>query len=124
MPDHNPDATPLLQPDDDELNAQLRSARDELAIRSRTRTLCLQLQQDWEIYRKARLDDADTGSSPVNTLKLEAMAIISALADFHCCAAHGLMEQGEDETAHNWTLDEGMLRAAYIQLAHIDTETL
>lgn len=117
----NLDAT--YDPGDDELNASLRTVRDELTIRSRTRSLCDQLQQDWEVYRKARLDDADTGSSPVNTLKLEAMAIISALADFHCCTAHHL-ESDDPELAHNWTIDEGVLRSAYILLAHIDTETL
>ena len=120
----NLDADAPCEPSDDDLNASLRCARDELTLRSRTRTLCLQLQQDWESYRKARLADADTGSSPVNTLKLEAMAAIAALADFHCCAAHNLNDEGDDEAAHSWSLDEGMLRSAYVLLANIDTETL
>ena len=119
-----PDLDATCDPGDDELNASLRSARDELTLRSRTRILCEQLQQDWEAYRQARLNDSDTGSSPVNTLKLEAMAAIAALADFHCCCAHHLAEDDDPELAHNWTLDEGMLRSAYVLLAHIDTETL
>jgi len=112
------------QGNDHNLSADLRGVRDKFIVHNRTKELCLQLKQDWDTYRNDRMSGKETGASPAHALKLEAMAIISALADFHCSCGAQLDAAGAKGPAHNWALDEGKLHAAEMLLSHIDTETL
>ncbi len=122
MPSSNPepDYDPLS---DDELHESLVQARHGLALNERSIEVMHKLQHDWTAYRKQCSAGIATGASPVSLLKLEALASIAALSDFHCHMAHCLMEDGSAEEAHGWSVEEGYLNAAFTLLAQIDTES-
>lgn len=123
MPTSNP------EPDydafsDEELQESLVQARHGLALNERSRAVKQQLAEDWERYRALACEDAETGASPVSLLKLEAMAAIAALADFHCHMSHELLDRGLETESHGWAVDEGFLNAAFTILTHVNTEDL
>ena len=111
-------------PSDEDLQESLVQARHGLALNERARTLQRQLVLDWGTYRQQTEGGADTGASPVSLLKLEALASIAALTDFHCFMAHKCTEQGMHEQAHHWSVDEGFLASAFTVLSQVDTESL
>lgn len=121
MPNTNPEADygPLS---DEELQESLVHARHGLALNERSRAVKQQLCEDWERYRIQAAEGSETGASPVSLLKLEAMASIAALADFHCVMSHQLIDAEMHEEAHGWAIDEGYFNAAFTILAHVNTE--
>jgi len=116
-----PDYDPLS---DEELQESLVNARHGLALNERSRAMKQQLSEDWERYRALACEGAETGASPVSLLKLEAMAAIAALADFHCSMSHQLLDGGLELESHGWAVDEGFLNAAFTILTHVNTEDL
>lgn len=120
MPQSSPEMNQDL-PSDEDLHESLVQARHGLALNERARTLQRQLMRDWETYRQRT---ADIGASPISLLKLEALASIAALTDFHCFMAHKCTEEGMHEGAHQWSVDEGFLASAFTVLSQVDTESL
>jgi hypothetical protein len=112
--------TPIDHDGHDELHHGLRAARAGLALQERIAVLQSQLSKDWEAHRQAVQANQATGLSPVGQLKLEALASIAALSNFHCAAAHDLIHAGDHEAAHCWTLDEGALNVAFDVLSGVD----
>ena len=123
MPRSSPESNHDL-PSDEDLQESLTSARHGLALNERARTLQKKLVLDWETYRQRIADGSDVGTSPVSLLKLEALASIAALTDFHCFMADKFAEAGMDEQAHGWAVDEGFLASAFCVLSQVDTESV
>jgi hypothetical protein len=123
MSDTNPDPDNQA-PSDQELHSSLQQIRYNLAVLERARAIKQQLGEDWELYRGLAADDAERGASPVSKLKVEAIATIATLGEFHCRMAHCLAEEGEHRAAHAWAVDEGILQAAGAVLNRVDTESL
>ena len=114
--------TPIDHDGHDELHHGLRAIRSNLALKERIEALSDQLSRDWEDHRKAVLNGCSTGLSPIAQLKMEAMASIAALSSFHCAVAHDLIDHGDHQAAHAWTLDEGAFNVAFDILSNIDVE--
>jgi hypothetical protein len=104
-------------------HSSIAAARHQLAINERTRTLTRQLAKDWSSYTKARRDDEPTGASPLSTLKVEALASVAALADFHCSMSHQSVANDMEDVGHGWAVDEGFLQAAFTLIFNVDTES-
>ena len=114
--------TPIDHDGDDELHHGLRAIRSNLALKERIKALSDQLSRDWDDHRKAVLNGCSTGVSPIAQLKMEAMASIATLSDFHCAVAHGLIDHGDHQAAHAFALDEGAFNVAFDILSNIDVE--
>jgi hypothetical protein len=110
--------------DQDELLHGLHEVRVNLALNERMGQIAEQLSDDWEAWRTAKIDGKATGLSPVAQLKLEALASIAALSDFHCSVAHQLIDAGMHDAAHGWTLDEGALNVAFDVLNGVNTRDI
>jgi len=109
--------------DDKELDG-LREARVTMALKARTQRISSQLADEWDEWRAAVEDGRAAGLSPVATLKLEALACIAALSDFHCSMAHQLIDAQMHEAAHGWALDEGALNVAFDVLSGVNTRDI
>lgn len=110
--------------DEDELIHSLRIAQANLALREQISDLNATFQEEWEAFRKQRLNGDATGLSPVSRLKLEAQARLALLSRFHCAMAHELIDAGEHEAAHSWALDEGLLNSSFLLLEQVDTSEI
>jgi hypothetical protein len=95
-----------------------------MAVTERTKALSKKLHGDWDAYTKEVMGDKPTGACPLSALKIEALASIAALAEFHCNLSRRAGDLGDGNIAHAWAVDEGFLQSAFTLLTMVDTESL
>lgn len=97
----------------DSLWQSLAEARVRLAVSDRAESIRKKLHSDLESFGAERRQGMTHGSSPIEALKIEALATVMALAATHCEASQNLAMSGDVEESHLWAVDEGFLKAAF-----------
>ena len=107
----------------DDLHQSLAAARTKLAVNNRVDELGEQLDEDLKSFEKALKNGEARHPSPLEKLKIEILAHIYLLAGYHCACAQLRTRQGDHESAHQWTLDEGRLKAAFAIVLNVELST-
>lgn len=97
----------------------LRNAQLDFVLNHRISRIKERLLNDIEVYKQAIRDDAPRGLNPLLQAKLEALAILATLADYHCMISHKAIAHGDHEEAHTWAIDEGRLHGAIEIIASV-----
>lgn len=107
----------------DDLHLSLAAARTRLAVVSRADELREQLDRDLASFEKAVRNGEACFPSPLEKIKIEALAHVYLLAGYHCACARQRTRQGNHDAAHHWAVDEGLLKAAFNLVLDIELPT-
>lgn len=122
MTDHNPNRNTSSNASQNEphQHKRLRDARISLSLEQQILETKERFKREATAYEQARKAGQPTGLSPLEQLKLQALAPLFVLAQYHCICSHIAAEQGDVGASHVWALDEGRLQLLVGTLIEID----
>lgn len=101
-------------------HATLRNARLDFILNEKINAHKKRLKQECESYSMALKEGKPRGVSPLLLLKIEALAAMATLANYHCMIAHRAIEADDHNAAHVWAVDEGRIHGAIELIASVD----
>lgn len=103
----------------DNLRQSLADARVRLAVANRADVIHDKLRSDLDAFGTELRQGTAKAPSPLEAIKIEALANVMVLARAHCEASNVCAMAGDAEESHHWAVDEGFLKSAFSLVASV-----